>query len=82
MRNDPGLLVARAMKTHSAMITMLSRDFPTEVPPNFCTTHGAVASSEFPLRMDREDKTPVGVDAPDKLGCIVLCRYKGILLVI
>lgn len=56
---------------------MLSRDFPTEVPPNFWTTQGAAASSEFPLRMDSEDGTPVGVDAPDKLGCIAV----GMLLV-
>jgi hypothetical protein len=67
-----GTLQSDTRKTYSAIETMLSRDFPTEVPPNFWTTHGALASNELLLRRDAVDEDrPVGVEAPDRLGCIV-----------
>jgi hypothetical protein len=71
--------------THSAMETMLSNDFPTEVPPNFCTTHGEVVSSELLLSRDAVEaveEAPVGVDAPDRLSCILfdaICVSLGLV---
>jgi hypothetical protein len=69
-------------RTHSAIETILSNDFPTEVPPNFWTTHGELSSSELLLSNDAvdavEEGAPVGVEAPERLSCMFVVVEVGI----
>lgn len=54
-------------RTYATMAQILSNDFPTLVPPYFCTTHGTFSSVEFRNRFSRSSipeaaAEPVGVE--------------------